>query len=113
MTIETLRARLSPALLDWFRAEIDKGDAPELHLINLTPGELVRCFAAINDLGPRWNWRTFYIDDVPFPRRISTPLRVPAPARGQPAKLGRWRRARSAFFQRAHEGSARLITIGR
>jgi hypothetical protein len=63
MNIEALRARLAPELVDWFACEIDKGDAPELHLVELQAGDLERCFAAIVELGPRWNDRTFHIDD--------------------------------------------------
>jgi len=62
-TIETLRARLAPELVDWFAREIDEGDAPELHLVGLRPGDLQRCFAAIVELAPQWNNRTFHIDD--------------------------------------------------
>jgi hypothetical protein len=54
---------LDPELIDWFASEINKGDAPELHLVGLRPGDLERCFAAIVELGPQWNDRTFYIDD--------------------------------------------------
>jgi hypothetical protein len=58
----TLRAQPDPELVDWFRTEIDKGDAPELHLVGLQPGELVRCFDAIGRSGARWNDRTFYLE---------------------------------------------------
>lgn len=61
--IDALRARLAPELLEWFRVEIDEGDSPELHLVGLTQGELSTCFAAIQQLGPRWSSRTFHIDD--------------------------------------------------
>jgi hypothetical protein len=63
MSVEALRARLVPELLGWFACEIDKGDAPELHLVGLQPGDLERCFAAIVELAPQWNDRTFHIDD--------------------------------------------------
>jgi hypothetical protein len=63
MTIEALRARLVPELVEWFAREIDKGDAPELHLVGLQAGDLERCFAAIAEPAPRWNDRTFHIDD--------------------------------------------------
>jgi hypothetical protein len=63
MSIEALRSRLARELVEWFACEIDPGDAPELHLVGLRPGDLERCFAAIVELGPRWNDRTFYIDD--------------------------------------------------
>jgi hypothetical protein len=63
MAIEALRARLAPELVDWFACEIDQSDAPELHLVGLQAGELERCFAAIVELSPRWNDRTFHIDD--------------------------------------------------
>ena len=63
MNVEALRARLAPELVDWFACGIDKGDAPELHLVGLQPGDLERCFAAVVELAPRWNDRTFHIDD--------------------------------------------------
>jgi hypothetical protein len=63
MRIELLRARLARELIDWFACEINKGDAPELHLVGLQPGDLERCFAAIVELAPRWNDRTFHIDE--------------------------------------------------
>jgi hypothetical protein len=63
MNVEALRARLAPELVDWFACEIDKGDAPELHLVGLQPGDLERCFAAIVERAPEWNDRTFHIDD--------------------------------------------------
>jgi hypothetical protein len=61
--IETLRARLPPQLVDWFAREIDKGDAPQLHLVGLRGDDLERCFAAIAQRTARWNDRTFHIDD--------------------------------------------------
>ena len=51
MNVEALRARLAPELVDWFACGIDKGDAPELHLVGLQPGDLERC------LRPSWSWR--------------------------------------------------------
>jgi hypothetical protein len=61
--IEALRTRLAPELVEWFADDVDIGDAPELHLVGLQPGELERCFAAIGELAPRWNDRTFHLDD--------------------------------------------------
>jgi hypothetical protein len=63
MVLTTLQARLTPELVDWFRVDNDGGDAPELHLVGLTPRDVVRCCAAIQELGPRWNARTFHVDD--------------------------------------------------
>jgi hypothetical protein len=63
-TVAALRERLEPGLVEWFRPqEDDAGDGPELHLVGLREGDLVACFAAIAESRPRWNDRTFYIDD--------------------------------------------------
>lgn len=64
VTIAELRARLDPELVEWFSdEEAAGGDAPELHLTGLGPGDLERCFAALVERGARWNDRTFYIED--------------------------------------------------
>ena len=49
-------------LLEWFACEIDEGYAPELHLVGLRDGELVRCFDALQRCAPQWSDRTFHID---------------------------------------------------
>ena len=61
--LAVIRERLDPELVAWFGDEEDVGDAPELHLVGLAPGELVECFETIRSLGARWNDRTFYIED--------------------------------------------------
>ena len=54
---------MDPRLVDWFADEEDEGDAPELHLVGLRPGDLERSFAVLVELGARWSDRTFHIDD--------------------------------------------------
>lgn len=63
MRVSDLAPRLNADLVDWFRVEIDEGDAPELHLVGLQQGDVTRCFGAFSEFEPRWTDRTFYIDD--------------------------------------------------
>ena len=50
------------AVLSWFGVEIDLGDKPELHLVDLKSGELLRCFELIKTHNPEWSHRTFFIE---------------------------------------------------
>ena len=54
---------MDPRLVDWFADEEDEGDAPELHLVGLQPGDVERSLAVLVELGARWSDRTFHIDD--------------------------------------------------
>ncbi len=89
--VEGVRARLAPELVDWFAREIDRGDAPELHLVGLQPGDLERCFAAIAESAPKWNDRTYHIDaegvDVTLHERPEA-ARLVAQGRASHACLG-------------------------
>lgn len=49
-------------LVEWFSSGIDEGDAPELHVVGLKPGDLVRCFDELQRHAPRWSDRVFYLD---------------------------------------------------
>ncbi len=61
MDLDAIRERLDPELVAWFAVEEDESYAPELHLVGLKPGELVRCFEILSR-GARWNDRTFHVD---------------------------------------------------
>ncbi len=53
---------LPSELLEWFSVEVDVGDAPELHLIGLVGGDLLRCFNILQSHRPHWTDRTFFIE---------------------------------------------------
>jgi len=57
-----LTNRVSEELLEWFARDIDEGDAPELHLVGLRDGELVRCFSVLQQHAPQWSDREFHVD---------------------------------------------------
>ena len=61
--MQELAAHLPAELVEWFSSDVDEGDAPELHVVGLRDGDLVRCFDVLQQHAPCWSDRRFHLDD--------------------------------------------------